>query len=105
MLQAAREAGTQVIWDLLHYGWPCGLDIWKPEFVTRFALFAAAAAKTVKEYSDDIPFYAPINEISFMAWGGGDVGYLNPFAHDRGFRTEGPTGAIVDCSHACHSRH
>ncbi len=84
MLQAAREAGTQVIWDLLHYGWPSGLDIWKPEFVTRFALFAAAAAKTVKEYSDDIPFYAPINEISFMAWGGGDVAYLNPFAHDRG---------------------
>lgn len=85
MLQAARDTGTQVIWDLLHYGWPCGIDIWKPEFVARFASFAAAAAGIVKEHSGSIPFYAPINEISFMAWGGGQVGYLNPFARARGF--------------------
>lgn len=25
-----------------------------------------------------------MNEISFSAWGGGDVGYLNPFARGRG---------------------
>ena len=30
MLRAARETGTQVLWDLLHYGWPDDLDIWRP---------------------------------------------------------------------------
>jgi hypothetical protein len=28
MLHAARDTGTQVIWDLLHWGWPDDLDIW-----------------------------------------------------------------------------
>ena len=29
--------------------------------------------------------YCPVNEISFLSWGGGDVEYLNPFARGRGF--------------------
>ncbi|PII37648.1 hypothetical protein T190_31055 [Sinorhizobium meliloti CCBAU 01290] len=32
-----------------------------------------------------MPFYSPVNEISFFSWGGGDAGYLNPFANGRGF--------------------
>ncbi|KQV81889.1 glycosyltransferase family 4 protein [Rhizobium sp. Root1220] len=85
MLRAANETGTQVVWDLLHYGWPDDLNIWSPRFVDRFERYAAASARIVREESDDIPFYCPINEISFFSWGGGDAGYLNPFAHGRGF--------------------
>jgi glycosyltransferase involved in cell wall biosynthesis len=85
MLRAASRAGTQVIWDLLHYGWPDDLDIWRPDFVDRFARFARAAARKVRDHSDAVPFYCPVNEVSFSAWGGGDAGYLNPFAHHRGF--------------------
>lgn len=85
MLRAAKESGTQVIWDLLHYGWPDDLDIWSLRFVDRFARYAAACARLVREESDSIPFYCPVNEISFFAWGGGDAGYLNPFSHGRGF--------------------
>ncbi len=85
MLGAARTTGTQVIWDLLHYGWPDDLDIWSPGFVDRFARFAGECAKIVREESDAVPFYSPVNEISFFSWGGGDVGYLNPFAIGRGF--------------------
>jgi glycosyltransferase involved in cell wall biosynthesis len=85
MLDAARQTGTQVIWDLLHYGWPDDLDIWSPRFVDRFAAFAGACARVVRDQSDDVPFYCPVNEISFFSWGGGDVGYLNPFANGRGF--------------------
>ncbi|MBO0144978.1 glycosyltransferase [Agrobacterium sp. Ap1] len=85
MLRAAKDAKTQVIWDLLHYGWPDDLDIWAPRFVDRFARYCAACAHVVREESDDVPFYCPVNEISFFSWGGGDVGYLNPFAHGRGF--------------------
>lgn len=85
MLEAARTTGTQVIWDLFHYGWPEDLDIWQPQFVDRFADFARAAARVVRDNGDAVPFYCPINEISFTAWGGGDAGYLNPFARGRGF--------------------
>lgn len=85
MLKAARESQTQIIWDLCHYGWPDDIDIWKPEFITRFANFASAVAKLIKMETDEIPFYSPINEISFWSWGGGDVGYLNPLAQNRGF--------------------
>lgn len=84
MVHAAQQSGTQVIWDLMHYGWPDGLDIWTPAFVDRFAAFARAAAQVWRESTDEIPFWCPVNEMSFFAWGGGDVGYLNPFASGRG---------------------
>ena len=41
MLEAARDEGVQVIWDLCHYGWPDDLDIFSPQFVERFARFCA----------------------------------------------------------------
>jgi glycosyltransferase involved in cell wall biosynthesis len=85
MLQAAKETETQVIWDLLHYGWPDNLDIWSPRFVDRFSRYAAACARIVRQESDVIPFYCPVNEISFFSWAGGDAAYLNPFANGRGF--------------------
>lgn len=84
-LRAAREAGTQVIWDLCHYGVPDGLDIWRPEFVERFEAFAQAAAWVVRSETDAVPWWCPINEISFWSWAGGDAGFFPPFAHDRGF--------------------
>lgn len=85
MLAAARATGTQVVWDLLHYGWPDGLDVWTPAFVDRFAAFARAAARLHREETDAVPFWCPVNEISFFAWAGGDAAYLNPFARGRGF--------------------
>ncbi|WP_428332149.1 glycosyl transferase family 1 [Novosphingobium sp.] len=84
--EAADAIGTEVIWDLLHYGWPDDIDIWTPAFVTRFAAFAAAAARHIgPARPGERRFYAPINEISFFSWGGGDVAYLNPFARGRGY--------------------
>ncbi|OYX27217.1 MAG: hypothetical protein B7Z10_00905 [Rhodobacterales bacterium 32-66-7] len=85
MAKAALRAGTEVIWDLMHYGWPDDLEIWSPAFVDRFAAFARAAARVWRDETDAVPFWCPVNEISFFSWGGGDVGYLNPFAHGRGF--------------------
>lgn len=85
MMTAARDTGTQIVWDLLHYGWPDDLDIWHPTFVARFARFARAIALHHREISDAIPFWCPVNEISFFAWAGGDARYLNPFGAGRGF--------------------
>lgn len=84
MLRAARVHGIQVIWDLCHYGYPDGLDIWRPAFVERFARFAGAVARLMKEEGITAPFYSPINEISFWSWAGGDVGYFNPCGQRRG---------------------
>ncbi|PZN97020.1 MAG: beta-glucosidase [Alphaproteobacteria bacterium] len=84
MIEAAEAAGMQVVWDLMHYGVPNGIDIWSPAFVDRFAAFAGAAARLVRDHSSQPAAYTPVNEISFWAWSGGDTGGLNPFARGRG---------------------
>ncbi|MDQ3204120.1 MAG: beta-glucosidase [Pseudomonadota bacterium] len=84
MLRAAKACNLQVIWDLCHYGYPDDLDIWRPAFVERFARFCAAVARLVREEGIAVPFYSPLNEISFWSWAGGAVGYFNPSAQGRG---------------------
>jgi hypothetical protein len=84
MVRAARAAGTQVIWDLLHYGWPDHVDLWSPQFAERFASFARDVATLIRHEVPEAPFYCPINEVSFFSWGGGDASYLNPFSNGRG---------------------
>ncbi|MET0312794.1 MAG: beta-glucosidase [Hansschlegelia sp.] len=84
IVRAAARSGVQVIWDLCHYGYPDGLDIWSPAFPERFARFAKAAATFVREQSDDVPYFCPVNEISYWAWAGGDMGRFNPSARRRG---------------------
>ena len=68
MLQAAGRAGVQVIWDLCHYGWPDDVDLFSPAFVSRFGQFSAAVARVVRESSDEVPLYTPVNEINFLTW-------------------------------------
>jgi hypothetical protein len=85
MTRAARSAGVQVIWDLCHYGWPDDIDIWRPRFVDRFARFAHAVASLMRDEGDGIPFYCPINEISYWSWAGGDMARFNPMGRGRGF--------------------
>ena len=84
MLRAARDTGTTVAWDLLHYGVPDGVDIFSPRFPDRFAAFAAAAARVVASETDAPPVFTPVNEISFWAFAGGEAGGLTPFAQRRG---------------------
>ncbi len=84
IVQAARETGTQVIYDLAHYGWPDDIDLFKPDFVTRFGAYARAAAEFLSNAADDVPFLVPVNEISFWSWAAGDAQHLYPFATGRG---------------------
>lgn len=82
MLEAAQKENIQVIWDLFHYGWPDGLDIFSSDFVDRFARFSAAAARVLRQHSSEIAFYSPMNEISFFTWAATrDLMY--PYAHGR----------------------
>ena len=79
---AARDQRIQVIWNLCHYGWPDGLDVFSPVFIDRFAAYAGAVARFLRENGDETPLFAPVNEISFLAWAAGrDI--IFPYAHGR----------------------
>lgn len=86
MLHAARDAGIQVIWDLCHYGWPDDLNIWSEDFLGRFADFAADVARLVRAETSGAAFFCPVNEISFWAWAGGEMGLINPLGQGEGGR-------------------
>ncbi len=89
MLRAAYATGTQVLWDLCHWGVPEHIDLFSPEFPERFAAFAAAAAALICRENQAAgvthpQVYCPINEISFWAWVGGDEEHFHPFGNGRG---------------------
>jgi hypothetical protein len=84
MLQAASQAGVQVIWDILHYGWPDDLNIFSADFVSRFAGFSRAFAERASKHTNGSPWVVPVNEISFFAWAAGEIGIFNPFDQHRG---------------------
>lgn len=88
LLDASIATGTQVIWDLCHWGVPRGLDLFSEDFVARFGAFAGAAARVIFERSGGIrgpvPYYCPVNEMSFWAWVGGDVKAFAPHQEGRG---------------------
>jgi hypothetical protein len=85
IVRAARATGTQVIWDLCHFGWPDNLDLFKPEFVSSLANFGAAFAQWLAREMDGPGFFVPVNEISFFSWAAGDEGSFYPFVTGRGF--------------------
>lgn len=84
MIDAARETGTQVIWDLFHYGWPENLDIFSPAFVDRFSGLAGAFTRLLSSELPGPPVLAPVNEISFFSWAAGDHGLFFPYGRGRG---------------------
>ena len=84
VLRAARDTGTTIVWDLLHYGVPDDIDPFGTEFVRRFATFARHAARLIASETDAAPVFTPINEISFWAFAGGETAGLTPFALGRG---------------------
>jgi hypothetical protein len=83
-LRAAERQGVQVIWDLMHFGWPDHIEVYSPQFPGKFARYAGAFASWLANETDQPPMLAPMNEVSFLAWAGGDVGCMNPFELARG---------------------
>jgi len=78
-ITAVNDVGVEVIWDLFHYGWPDGLDIYSVDFVERFAAFCAAVAAQIRARVAGVHFYTPVNEISFFSWAAGTAGWFYPF--------------------------
>lgn len=84
LLRAADRHRVLVAWDLMHFGWPDDADVFAPSFPARFGRYAAACARFVSNESDRPHLFTPVNEMSFLAWAGGDVRCMNPFEAARG---------------------
>ncbi len=74
------------IWDLFHYGFPPYLHPFSDEFVRRFADYCYAFARYLVRRTGEsgTRFYTPVNEPSFYAWAGGEVGWFAPFERGKG---------------------
>jgi hypothetical protein len=83
-VEASQRLGIEIIWDLLHFGWPDFLDIFEQQWVDSFAEFSSQFARFLRREDSRQSFVAPVNEISFMAWGGGDAAHINPYQKGRG---------------------
>jgi len=83
-LDAANRHGMQVLWNVFHYGCPDDVDLFSPAFIGRFERYCRALARFIHNHSGRVPFYTPINEISFFSWAAGDVGYIHPYGYQRG---------------------
>jgi beta-glucosidase/6-phospho-beta-glucosidase/beta-galactosidase len=84
MIEAADRQRVQVLWDLVHFGWPDDVDPYSAAFPRRVARYAAAFARIYKDHTDAQPWITPVNEMSFLSWAGSDVGVMNPFDLARG---------------------
>lgn len=80
ILDAATATETEVLLDLLHFGWPDDVDVLSVSFPTRFQRFAQAVAQFLNQQSYGCcTAIAAINEISFLSWGGGEAACINPY--------------------------
>ena len=84
-LAAAERHQFDVIWDLFHYGYPDDLDLFSDAFAARFAEYCRAVARYIRTHASRPCFFTPINEPSYFAWAGGEVGRFAPHMKGRGF--------------------
>ncbi len=88
-IHAARMQGTEIVWTLLDGGWPDDLDPMQPEFVGRFAAFAGAFARFLRDdRADHAPWIVPIDQIGPRAWLGGEVAHAEPYLEERGLELQ-----------------
>lgn len=85
MVRAAGRVGVRVVWDLCHYGWPDGLDVYGREFVRHFAALGRRVAEILDAELGEV-WISPINEISFLSWAAGERRLFYPYAAGRGGR-------------------
>ncbi len=74
--ELAEQHGIEVIWTLMHYGWPADIDLLSPSFVERFSVFSERVARTLRSVSSGRHFYQPVNEISFLSWALSSTGLM-----------------------------
>jgi hypothetical protein len=84
VLDCLEACDLTPIWDLCHYGFPDDMgDPFADDAVRRFADYCRAAAERVVPRTKGPRFFTPVNEITFFAGGGTDMGWMWPFAKGR----------------------
>lgn len=108
LAEAANEVGVEIIYDLFHYGLPADVDIYADAFPRRFAAYCGAVAKAVYDVDPGRAFFTPVNEPSFFAWVGGEVGDFWPYGVGRGVelkrRLAEAAIAGINAIHGAHPR-
>ncbi|MBS3652317.1 glycoside hydrolase [Pseudaminobacter sp. 19-2017] len=84
-VESARRNQVDVIWDLFHYGYPEGLDLFGKGFVPRFADYCYAVGRYIGVRTEGACLFTPVNEPSFMAYAGGEKGLFAPYIEGRGW--------------------
>lgn len=120
LVTATVQHGITPIWDLFHYGFPDDLNPFHSGFAERFAQYAGAIARRRRQLVGLGGWYTPVNEPSFMAWAGGEVGWFAPFGEGRGYelkmrlvratiaamsaiRAEDPEARLINADPVCHA--
>jgi beta-glucosidase/6-phospho-beta-glucosidase/beta-galactosidase len=85
MIEAARRHNVELIYDLFHFGYPEGVDLFSSEFPERFADYCHAVARFVSAHSDGVCYFTPINEPSYFSWAAGEMGLFAPHTLGRGW--------------------
>jgi hypothetical protein len=83
ILDPAVRSDTQIVLDLLHFGWPDHIAVFSPAFPHRFGQFVLELTRFLKRHGSNCRMFAPVNEISFLSWAGGEKGLLNPYSTTR----------------------
>ena len=84
-MKAAHKYKIQVVWDLIHFGYPDGLFPTHPHFVWRFENLCRAFTDFYKQHSTEQLYVVPCNEISFLSWFSGEVRGTVPYAVHNGW--------------------
>lgn len=89
MLIEGHRQGIQQVWDLCHFGYPDDLTPLHPMFARRFAALCRAFVRFYRDrYPDEELIVTPINEVSFMAWLGGDARGTSPYCNHQGWEVK-----------------
>lgn len=84
-IRIAEKKGIQLIWDMIHFGYPDDLFPTHPKFCERFVKLCEAFVKFYKANSTKPLLIVPINEISFLSWLSGDAKGTVPFLEKCGW--------------------
>jgi beta-glucosidase/6-phospho-beta-glucosidase/beta-galactosidase len=118
-LEASLKNEIEIIWDLFHFGYPGHVDLFSEDFPKQFADYCFAVAEYLCSDYQGTCYFTPVNEPSFFAWAGGEVGHFAPHVTRRGkelklalaraaiqginaIRAVAPEARIVNVDPMCH---
>jgi hypothetical protein len=86
MIETGKKNDIQQLWDLCHFGFPDDLTPLHPLFAKRFVALCRSFLNFYRSVlPDERLIVTPINEVSFLAWLGGDAKGTSPYCRESGW--------------------